>query len=208
MNATLTRESGGWLRMSQRRADLDGLSGRQLLNESRDLPDNARFARDGSATVLISDDYERLDEPSGNGHFDEATIEMLLAEHSPAFTKREERWIVPPTEERGVELTVEQVAGGVLVKAALVDTSDASAIALDALGEFLCRAHLGLRFVRAELTESHACVMARADAGRLETDLPHALRAAAAAARLLVREASALLQPELAEAYLKNLQAS
>jgi hypothetical protein len=205
---TRTLECRGWIRESQRRADLDGLTGRELLARAGELPGNARFARDESGVVQVWDTCDEFDQPDNYQQLDDERIEALLAEFSSAFAKREERWVVPPVEEHGVELAVESAADGVLVKAVLADTSDASAIALDALAEFLCRAHHGLRFVRAELSESQAYVIARAEAQRLESDLPHALRAVATAGRMLGREATALLQVELAEAYLKNVQAT
>lgn len=221
---TVDVETAQWVRLCQRRADWQQARGRELLEQSvRQWPANVRLARDAAGVVLVADDYcdgfetdigqaqARLlcwlhGEPCDGGDppTDEL-IESLLAEAASAATLRDDAWIVPPSEECPMEITVRRGHGGVLVKATLADLTEASPVAREAIAEFLCRAHHALRFVRAEIDDRSACLASQAAANRLESDLMHALRAVSVGVRLLVRETQALLRPELAEAYMKSV---
>jgi hypothetical protein len=221
---SLELETAQWVRLCQRRADLAHSSGRELLEQSvRQWPANVRLARDAAGVVLVADDYcDALDAEIGQAQarllcwlhgeasvgeppLDGELFESVLLECAPLATLREDQWIVPPSDECPVEITVRCNAGGVGVKAALVDLTEAQPAAREAVAEFLCRGQHALRFVRAEIDDRSAWLTAHASADRLESDLAHALRAVAVGVRLLVREAQALMRPELAQAYLMNV---
>jgi hypothetical protein len=130
-------------------------------------------------------------------------IEEALTASGFAWTRRQANWAVPARGSLPRELRVERLPDGLRVEALLVSWDEAGPAELEALACFLERAQRGLCFARCELAERQARLTAVVPAAEVETGLPDALAGVAAGARLLAREAAALLVPALARAYLQ-----
>ena len=101
------------------------------------------------------------------------------------------------------ELGIELMPGGVRVAAVLASWDELNAESGCALEEFLLSAQPFLRCARCELGSQRAQVVSPIRTEDLGLQLMHALLGVAAATRLLAREASALLFPEIAQVYLE-----
>ena len=104
-----------------------------------------------------------------------------------------------------VEIEIRSVSNGVRVEGLMQTLENPPTAVGMALGEFLARAQVALRFARAELDGLNVRVASHASGGALELELALALAGVAAGCRRLSREVAALARPELAEVYLQSV---
>ncbi len=220
VDTTISVEGGGWLSGRRRESTLDDATSAELLRRGEGLPASLRHVRAGAEAVVTLGELPledaTMDEAlggllllldGGETVADEVTAEELetaLEGTGVSASRRQAGWSVSPPPRCPRELLVTIVPGGVRVSATLTDWDEIDPVSVAALAQFLVSAQAGLRFARCTLDDRNARVMAFARAGHLDSDLPHALRAAATGCELLAREASALLRPELAEHYLAS----
>jgi hypothetical protein len=133
----------------------------------------------------------------------EEVVEAVLETSGFAWSRRERGWAVPAAENCPRELRIGSEPGRVRVEAVLADWDEIGNVEAEALARFLYLAQAGLRFARCELHGRQARISSAIEAEYLETDLPHGLRGVAAGCRLLARETTALLVPEMARALLE-----
>jgi hypothetical protein len=122
-----------------------------------------------------------------------------------ACVRRDALWAVPASPGLPRELLIQPRAGGVTVEGTLTTWESISSECADALAEFLVAAQAGLRWARCELRSHSAHVVCQTRSEHLGVYLVHAVHGVASAARMLAREASALLVPELAYIYLEAM---
>ena len=215
---TIAVEGGGWLSGRRREPTLEVATSAELLLRGEALPANLRHVRESSGTVVRLGELPLTDSTMdealgglllllerGDTIQDEVTAEELdtaLESTGVSASRRQAGWSVSPPPRCPRELLLTIVPGGVRVSATLADWDEIDPVSAAALAQFLCSAQAGLRFARCTLDERNAHVISFARVTHLESDLPHALRAAATGCELLAREASALLRTELAEHYL------
>jgi hypothetical protein len=94
----------------------------------------------------------------------------------------------------------------VRVQAVLVEWEEIGPEERAALARLLCRAQLGLRFARCELSPTQARVTALVETGHIDGALADSVGGVAAGCRLLAREVGALLTPEVARAFREFLE--
>jgi len=214
-------EGGGWLVVHQDRPELSARTAAELLALTRDLPGNLRYVPGldhvqvlgelpGRAGDLRLDEGEArlgrwLDSTSIDTRMTPAdeVVETVLETSGLAWSRRERGWAVPAAEHCPRELRIGAEPGLVRVEAVLADWDEIGVVEAEALARFLYQAQPGLRFARCELHERQARISSVIEAEHLETDLLHGLRGVAAGCRLLARETTALLVPEMARALLE-----
>ncbi len=128
-------------------------------------------------------------------------IEGALDLTGLGWKRREEAWVVPATGRLPREVLVAPEGGGVRVQAVLVEWDEIGPDERSALALLLCRAQLGLRFARCELSPTQARVTALVEARHIDGALADSVGGVAAGCRLLAREVGALLNPEAARAF-------
>jgi hypothetical protein len=217
---TFAAEGGGWLVLQRPEPGLTGKTPAELLALGSELPGNLRYVVGPGGKVALLGEVRSIDTPlveavqrleqwlegaeaNGVEAPSEEAVEGALEGSGFAWSRREKGWAVPANETlpRELQITVEPRA--VRIEAVLVEWDEVGAIEAQALAQFLLWAQGGLRFVRCELTEQSARLVAGADAAHLDDDLRHGLMGVAAGCRLLVREAAALLVPEAARLFLE-----
>jgi hypothetical protein len=214
-------ESGGWTRFQRREPQLDRSPARELLALTwQRLGGNLRYAIAPQGTLLCGE-VPGVDQPSRAAGRLEAWLENLegpaasspeadeietaLAESGFAWLRREQSWAVPTSGGSTMDLAIAAAAGGASVRALLAETP-ADDVCGEALGEYLCRAQLGLRFARAEWRDERVCVASFVESEHLMRDLPIAVSAVATACDLLAESVRALGESqELAQAYLEMI---
>jgi hypothetical protein len=135
----------------------------------------------------------------------EDVVADLLTQSGLACARRDAAWAIAPAPLLPREILVQPVTGGVKVDAKLTTWDAISAESNLALAEFLVAAQAGLRCARCELDSHSAHVICQIRNEDLGLHFLHGLRGVAAATQMLAREASALLDPELAHIYLELL---
>jgi hypothetical protein len=212
----LSREAN-WLVATRPWSDSSGPSAEELLRQGASLRGNSRLVRTGEGIARMADVYvDDTDDGAAQAEgrlalwFDGAPatvrpdaelVESLLAERGLKVERRDEAWIVSGEQVAGV--TLRHVDGGCRVEGLLLEL-DVGVMSTQrmALAEFLCRAQEGLRFVRAELGDSSALVVAWCDLPTLSGDLDHALGGVSWACRQLIAQVKSLTHVALAESYL------
>jgi hypothetical protein len=215
---------GGWLTLHRPEPALAAASLRvpaqELLARTAELPGNWRYVHGPGRSIEL---LGEVPWPGGEDGLEVARLELgRLTGSSPRtqavpapeaveaalegsgvpWCSRDEGWAVPATQARPWELRVRPVPGGVRVETILAEWDEEDPVEVAALARFLAAAQAALRFARCELGPHSTRVVSLAETSRLETDLPHSLRAVAAGCGLLVREVRALLVPEAARRYL------
>lgn len=212
--------SPGWLAAEQRSPDLDFAGATELLTAVNG-PRNGRLTRRGH------DVYVLVDSPSAGHEVEELTeriaglfdrqgdisdrsidgeeLETVLSECGLAWSKREERWVIPAGEGRP-ELSIELRDGRARTATRVAALDDVGSESREAIHAFLVLAHDSVRFARFEALGEEVVAASYATADRLEIELPHSLRATIAAWRGVVSEVQALTSPELARSYLTFLR--
>jgi hypothetical protein len=133
---------------------------------------------------------------------DEQVAEVLEDARWP-WARRGEEWVVLAGSGLPCEVVIRRTSGGVRVEAVLATWDEVSPASLRALSALLTRAQAGLCFARAELAEGSARLFSEVADADVPSNLGHALGGVAAGARLLGREAGALLVEGVAEEYLR-----
>jgi hypothetical protein len=216
--ARVAAESG-WLALRKPEPALTGEPAEELLAWTAELPGNWRCVPGPDGTIDLfgetprgwgEDDVQaareqlrRLTSPP-SGHQDlpaEEAVEAALDGAGMAWCRRDAGWAVPATPAVPWELRVQRIPGGVCVEASLVEWDETHPGERGSLARFLMAAQVSLRFARCELGPHGARVVSRAETARLETDVPHSLRAVAAGCCLLVRETQAFTVPDVARGY-------
>jgi len=192
----------GWLHRREPTPERDGASPQLLLEETARLPGTFRLALVGGCVELLGETPEA---PFPAKPVEEAVVEEevvgALEDCGLPYKRRELGWVVPPGGQRSVEVVLTPREGGLRIESVLAGWDEIGGAQREALARLLCRAQGQLRFARCELNEARAVVAANLRAGEIETGSAHAVAAVLAAARLLGREASALLLAEVAEGY-------
>jgi hypothetical protein len=214
-------EAGGWSTLRRPEPSLTVMSAADLLARTAGLPGNLRYitGKDGGIELLGEVPGEAGETPGDPAHEtlgrllagpddrealpEEEPLEAALEAAGLAWCRRETAWAVPASAGLPRELQITPEPGAVRVAAALVEWDEIGEGEAAALARFLVAAQAWLRFARCELEGGAARVVSRAAAARLETDLAHSVLGVAAGCRLLAREASALLVPEVARHYLE-----
>jgi hypothetical protein len=214
-------EGGGWLVIRQDRPELSGRTSAELLALTRDLPGNLRYTPGPNRVQVLGelpgrggelglDEGEArlgrwLDGPPSDSRVTPAdeVVEAVLETSGLAWSRRERGWAVPAAENCPRELRISAEPGVVRVEAVLADWDEIGGVEAEALARFLYLAQPGLRCARCELHERQARISSVIEAEHLETELVHGLRGVAAGCRLLARETTALLVPEMARALLE-----
>jgi hypothetical protein len=212
-------EGGGWLAVRQDRPELSARTPAELLALTGELPGNLRYVpgRDGVQVLGevpaqvggLNEGEARLGRWLDGSPSDsrltpsEEVVEAVLETSGLAWSRRERGWAVPAAENSPRELRISAEPGQVRVEAVLADWDEIGVVEAEALARFLYLAQPGLRCARCELHERQARVSSVIETEYLETDLPHGLRGVAAGCRLLARETTALLVPEMARALLE-----
>jgi hypothetical protein len=147
---------------------------------------------------------DRLDAgDSPGGPPSQEAVEDVLNESGLGFVRRASCWAAPAPSGLAGELAVHTVGDGTRVEAVLAAWDEISPESAEALAEFLLAAQAGLRCARCELGSQSAKASVRIRTEDLGRHLIHGLRGVAVAARLLAREASAILVPQAARIYLE-----
>jgi hypothetical protein len=129
------------------------------------------------------------------------TIEMVLDGSGLSWSRREDNWAVTAPEGVARELLVGRTEKGLKVDAVLVEWDEAGPGCLEALEHFRARAEKSIRGIRCRIDGTLARIEADVPADEVESKLEEALLAVSAGCRFLAREARALLDVELARAY-------
>lgn len=210
-----------WLCMFRREPSLAGKSAAELLALGERLPGNFRHATESDGGVFLLGEVRievgesalqeaqerlfRLLEQRPGGYLDltdEDALEAALDASGFVWTRRESGWALPATENLPLEFRIEKCPGGVRVFSVLVEWDQIGEAEIAALAQFLVAAQAGLRWARCELADHRVCITSFIRSDSLETDLRHGLLGTSRGSRLLLRSAAALLQPEVARAYL------
>ena len=213
------REAGDWLVATRAMPQLSVEPAEEILRRTAALPGNARIVRTAEGVVVLAEVYlddsdpavamagDRLTRWLDGTHVDtqrpsEELVESLLAERGLAAERRDDAWTVRL--EEVADLIVRGVDGGLRIEAMLAEfvEDNGSSDARPALAEFLCRAQIGLRFARAELTAYSALVAGWCDAATLAADLDRALCGVGWGHRWMTAEAQALGNSAVAQNYL------
>jgi hypothetical protein len=133
-------------------------------------------------------------------------IEGALDMTGHGWKRRDDTWVVPATGRLPREVLVAPEGGGVRVQAVLVEWDEIGPDERAALATLLCRAQVGLRFARCELSATQARVTALVEARHIDGALADSVGGVAAGCRLLAREVGALLTPEVARAFREFLE--
>ena len=144
-----------------------------------------------------------LPQQPASPEYDEV-LAAALDESSRSWTKRESDWTTPPTPDCPKEIRISSIGDEVSVEATLAAWDEITPASHEALAEFLRRAEAGVRFAHMQLKESSAVVVSRIEGTRIEADLHHGIGSVSAACRMFGRNAQALLQDDLAQAFLKH----
>jgi hypothetical protein len=134
---------------------------------------------------------------------DNEVIEASLDSLGVAWKRRDPDWVVTVGPLWPYQVVLARRDTGLHVEADLVSWDELGQPEKQALGELLARAEAGLTGVRFELRERQALVWAEVSASADERDVTDAVSRVETAARLLGREASALLNRDVAEVYLR-----
>jgi hypothetical protein len=200
-------------------------SAKDLLDLGAGLPGSFRYARDprpSLGAVLLVGELRRdgddgppedqavlswlgrlgAGDPPGGPPSEEA-LEDALNESGLGFLRRDSSWIAAALPGLTGGLAVSRVGDGARVEAVLATWDEIAPECAEALAEFLLAAQAGLRCARCELGTHAARAVAQVRTEDLGRHLIHSLRGVAVAARLLAREASALLVPQAAHIYLE-----
>jgi hypothetical protein len=129
------------------------------------------------------------------------TIEMALDGTGLVWVRREVGWAVTAPGGVARELLVGRTEEGLKVDAVLVEWDESGPECREALEHFLAKAEKSIRGIRCRIEGTHARVEADVPADQVESELEGALLAVSAGCRFLAREARALLDVELARAY-------
>jgi hypothetical protein len=127
-------------------------------------------------------------------------VESSLDGLGAAWKKRDDGWAIPATARTPFEIDLVPKGDGLHVEGVLTTWDAAGEAELAALGAMLRRAAADLAGVVFELRQGKAVV---AVAARHERELPAAVSRVLTAARLLSREAAALLEKHVADRYLE-----
>jgi hypothetical protein len=228
----IATETQGLAVVRQRMPNLDRLSARALLSLAIGLDGSFRYVREhescGIAVVFLGE----IPCPVDTASLDQAAVERWLERHDGGdiarrmppedvlddlltqsvftFARRDSAWIIAPAKSLCREIVVEPAQGGVKVEANLTAWDTITDRSTLALAEFLVSAQAGLRCARCELGSQSARAVCRIRSDDLSVHLMHGVRGVAAGVRgvaaatqMLAREASALLDPELARIYLE-----
>jgi hypothetical protein len=207
-----------WLHFERPRPALAGLSPEELLERSGRLAGNCRHGSAGAEVVFLGEVRGRhsegdpsagLEEPAevqaADTHGLEELAEAALEGAGLGWKRREGGWVVPAGGKLPREVRIAAEGAGVRVEAVLVEWDEVGPAEREAVARLLCRAQLGLRFARCELTPTCARVAARVGINDVEGALADSVGGVAAGCRLLAREVGALLVPEAARAFLEFL---
>jgi hypothetical protein len=218
-------EGNGWVVVERLMPCLKGQPARALLALSAGLPGAFRYVRKqtpagdlvrllgeipsdpGAVRVdgRVLDEWLRRagDESSASSLPAEDAVEDILNEGNLTSSRRGASWAIAPLPGFARELGVELVPGGVRIEAILASWDEINPDSAHALEEFLLTSQSILKCARCELGSHRACVVSPIRTEDLRLQLMHGLLGVAAATRLLAREASALLAPEIAQVYLE-----
>jgi hypothetical protein len=128
-------------------------------------------------------------------------IAAALEEMGLAWTRRESEWVVPASARVPCEVVLGLSGDEVRVAAVLVVREEIGARETRALGHFLRRAEVSFRSVSLRLDGNKAVAEACLPAAEIDARLSDAVGGVLSAARVLSREAEAMLLPEVARAY-------
>jgi len=219
-------EAGGWLSFERRQTNLDDKPPMELLRlAAQRLDGNLRYAIIQTGVVLLgemrlvegefasSQAQQELKRMSRSRPLEDAplpseeALESALAQTSVQWSRREAAWHVSLPEENVPDLSIRLAPRHARVETELVSwPQELDEVRSLALATFFCSAHAKLRFAQCQMDERSARLVSQTSVGRLETELSDSIGSVAAAARSLSRGASALLVPELAQAYLESQQ--
>jgi hypothetical protein len=209
-----------WLHFERPRPALATLAPTELLARTARLAGNFRYGTAGGAHVVflgevrgaafasgedVAAGLEKRSHPAAEGaaHVGLAeVIEGALDATGLGWKRRDVGWVVPASGRLPREVFVSPEGGGVRVQAVLVEWDEIGTDERAALERQLCRAQLGLRFARCELSATQARVTALVESGNVEGALADSVGGVAAGCRLLAREVGALLAVEVARAFL------
>jgi hypothetical protein len=134
-------------------------------------------------------------------------IAAALDESGRTWAQRESGWATPPTPDCPEEIRISSIGDEVSVEATLAAWAEITPASRKAMAEFLRRAQAGVRFAHMQLAESSAVVVWRIQGTRIETELHHGIGSVSVACRMFSRNAQALLQDDLARAFLEHQRA-
>jgi hypothetical protein len=138
-----------------------------------------------------------------NNEIDAEVVEAGLDALGVPWKRRESGWVVPIGPRWPCEVSLARTANTLRIEAVLASWDEQSARERQALELLLSRAGRSCPGVRFECGERQALAWAELPGGASERAVQAATCRVAAAARLLAREASMLLSPEVAEGYLR-----
>jgi hypothetical protein len=210
-----------WLHFERPRPALAVLDPTELLSRTARLAGNFRYGTAGGDRVVFLGEvrgaafgsgvdvaagleersHPGADEGAANAGLTEV-IEGALDATGLGWKRRDEGWVVPASGRLPREVLVSPEGGGVRVQAVLVEWDEIGTDERAAIGRLLCRAQLGLRFARCELSATQARVTALVESRHVEGALADSVGGVAAGCRLLAREAGALLAADVARAFL------
>jgi len=190
----------------QARPELAGMSMTELLAQTAMLPGTNRLAlvAEGRAEEIgeLLSGPARLAGPTAEGEPETDVVGAILDELGFAYKRREAGWYVQASARCPQEISLTPTGnGGLRVEAVLASWEEIGDVEKLALARFLCRAQVGLRFARCELQDRQAVAAALLFAEEVESGLGDVLLAVQSAVGRVAREASALLAPDLAAAY-------
>ncbi len=214
-----------WRHFERPRPVLRALDRGELLDLTARLAGNFRYGTDGGPDVVFLGEVRSSPLAAGEDaaagleerthpEADERTtaagmaeaVEGALDTTGLGWKRREDSWVVPATGRLPREILIAPEGGGVRVQAVLVEWDEIGPDERAALALLLCRAQLGLRFARCELSATQARVTALVEARHIDGALADSAGGVAAGCRLLAREAGALLAPEAARAFREFLE--
>jgi hypothetical protein len=212
-------EGGGWLLVRRREPGLDGKPPAELLAQTAALLGNLRYVagpegvvlsgevRSSAAETTLEQARQRFEELlEGTAAETEPSVEAVEAALEASgfgWTRREKGWAVPASERLPREIQVSAGPAGVRLEATLAEWDEIGDAEQQALARFLLAAQPGLRLARCELDERKARIVSVVESANIDTELGHSLMGIAAGCRLLAREASTLLAPDVARVYLE-----
>lgn len=128
-------------------------------------------------------------------------IDDILFDIGLGSRRREDGWVIPPSARVPCEVALTQTGDQLRVEAVLADWDTIGGAEEDALTMFLRRATRELGYATCEIRDRGALLVARLPVADAEARLGAVIDGVLAASRRLIREASALLRPELAREY-------
>jgi hypothetical protein len=211
-------EGNGWVVVERPMPCLKGQPARSLLALSAKLPGAFRYVRKHTPAGDLVHLLGEIPSEPGAVRVDGRALDDWLCRAgatssaasfpSEAFSRRGSSWAVAPMPGLARELDVDLMPDGVVVAAVLASWDEINPDSARALEEFLLSAQPFLRCARCELGSHRARVVSPIRTEDLGLQLMHGLLGVAAATRLLVLEASALLLPEIAKVYLELMNRS